>query len=274
MKSEQPYSPRKIYDCHCHIYPEGISHRAVQSVEQFYDGLPCEPLDGTPETLFESGRSCGISRFVTLAVATRPDQVSHINRFMGACQADGGGVIVGLGTLHPFSPQPGKDLEELLALGLKGVKLHPDIQQFACDDPKAMHIYELCEAHSLPVYLHTGDYRYDFSNPGRVRNILEAFPHLTVIGAHLGGWSVWDEAASLAEYPNLMVDTSSCFFWLGTEKSREMICLFGADRVMFGTDYPMWKPEPEIRSLLALDLTDEEYDNIFWKNCGKLFSIE
>ena len=40
--------------------------------------------------------------------------------------------------------------------------------------------------------MHTGDYRYDNSNPNRVLPVLKAYPKLTLIGAHFGGWSVWE----------------------------------------------------------------------------------
>ena len=69
------------------------------------------------------------------------------------------------------------------------MKLHPDIQAFALDDPRALKIFELCERENVPALLHTGDYRYDYSNPNRLLPVLKAYPSLTVIGAHLGGWS-------------------------------------------------------------------------------------
>ena len=98
-----------------------------------------------------------------------------------------------------------------------------------------------------------------------------AFPKLTLIGAHLGGWSVWDEAVRiLPDYPNLMVDTSSCSRWLKPERMRAIIRAYGADRVLFGTDYPMWRQQEEIDALLKLDLTDEAYRRIFRENAAEL----
>ena len=81
-----------------------------------------------------------------------------------------------------------------ISLGLKGVKLHPDFQNFEADSPCAMSIFELCAEAGLPVLVHTGDYRFDYSNPNRIANVLRAFPKLKFVGAHFGGWSVWDEA--------------------------------------------------------------------------------
>lgn len=263
-----------IIDAHCHIYPDGLAPKAIQAIDRFYDGLPGETLDGTVDTLLASGRRSGISRFVVHSVATSPRQVDAINGFIAEAMRDSGGALIGLGTLHPDCENLSRSFHTLRALGLKGVKLHPDIQRFNVDSPRAMEIFALCEDAGLPVCVHTGDHRYDYSNPPRVARVLRAFPKLKFIGAHFGGWSVWDEAArTLSDYPNIVVDSSSSFFWLGPEKARELVRAWGTDRVLFATDYPMWSPQPEIDALLSMNLTDEDYERIFWRNTATLFKV-
>lgn len=266
---------RHIIDSHCHIYPDGIARKAVDAVDRFYDGLPSDHYDGRVETLLSSGRAAHIDHFIVHSVATRPHQVSSINRFIAASQAQSGGAFTGMGTMHLDSEDLRRDFEELRELGLHGVKLHPDIQRFNADDPRAMRIYEMCEDAGLPVCVHTGDYRYDYSNPPRVANILRAFPDLKLIGAHFGGWSVWEAAAgALSDFPNITVDSSSSFYALKPEKARELIRIWGSERVMFGTDYPLWPQQPDIDYLLKLDLSDQDRERIFWKNCAALFEIQ
>ena len=265
----------KIIDAHCHIYPDGIARKAVEAVDRFYDGLPAEHYDGTVDTLVRSGREAGISRFIVHSVATTPGQVGHINAFIARAMAESEGAFTGMGTMHLDSPDLRRDFEELQALGLKGVKLHPDIQRFDADDPRAMHIYEMCEAAALPVCVHTGDYRYDYSNPPRIANILRAFPKLKFIGAHFGGWSLWEQAAkALSDFPNIIVDSSSSFYALKPETAKSLIRTWGAGRVMFGTDYPLWNQRSDIDYLMKLELNEDEYESIFWKNCARLFGID
>ena len=135
-------------------------------------------------------------------------------------------------------------------------------------------MFELCEGR-LPVLIHTGDKRFDFSNPNRLKPILETYDHLTIIGAHFGGWSIWEEAAEeLFGYKNLMVDCSSSLYALSNETAVKLIRLYGANRVLFGTDYPMWEPGEEVRRFMALDLTEEERQLILHENAEKLFGIE
>ena len=264
-----------IIDSHCHIYPDGIARKAVEAVDRFYDGLPADHHDGTVDTLVKSGNAAGITRFVVHSVATSPHQVSSINRFIARSQADANGAFIGMGTMHLDSDDLRRDFEELRSLGLHGVKLHPDIQRFDADDSRAMAIYAMCEDAGLPVCVHTGDYRYDYSNPPRIVNILRAFPKLKFIGAHFGGWSVWDEAARvLPDYPNIIVDSSSTFYAVTPEKAKELIRIWTPERVMFGTDYPLWPQTPDIDFLLGLELTDGDYENIFWRNCARLFEVD
>ena len=158
-------------------------------------------------------------------------------------------------------------------MGLKGIKLHPDIQHFPLDDPRCRIIYESCQG-KIPILLHTGDNRFDFSNPNRLLPVLRDFPGLTVIGAHFGGYSIWQEAASqLHGIPNFYVDCSSTMFALPDAEVVELIRLYGADRVMFGTDYPMWSPVVELAHFQRLPLTQEERALILHKNAEAIFGI-
>ena len=69
----------KVFDAHCHIYPAKIARKAAQTTAAFYN-YTGETLDGTVQTLFAHGG--GITKFLVQSVATRPDQVQHINEFI------------------------------------------------------------------------------------------------------------------------------------------------------------------------------------------------
>ena len=264
----------KMFDAHCHIYPDAIAAKAVEGIDRFYDHVPFDHHDGTTGTLVKVGKEAGISHYLVHSVATTPRQVSGINRFIASEVTASGGVFTGLGTMHPDSEHPEQDFSELVALGLKGVKLHPDFQRFEADSAKAMRIYDLCVQADLPVLVHTGDYRFDFSNPTRIAGILRAFPKLRFVGAHFGGWSVWDDAVRLlSHFDNIVVDTSSTFYVTGCEKGRELVRKWGADRVLFGTDYPMWDPRPDIDCLMAMKLQENEYRRIFWDNAADIYGL-
>lgn len=261
-------------DAHCHVYPDKIAVKATYATENFY-GIESEPFgDGTVGMLIEQGGKAGIDRFIIQSVATTPKQVPSINKFIAESVDKSEGKLIGLGTLHPDSENMEADVKNILDLGLHGVKLHPDIQGFKIDDYRCLKIYELCEKAGLPILMHTGDYRYDYSNPNRLIPILEIYTNLTVIGAHFGGWSIWEEASKkLNHIPNLYVDCSSSMYWLDKEKTVEIIRRYGADRVLFGTDYPMWSPNDEIKRLVSLGLEKDELEMILSGNAKRLFKL-
>ncbi len=262
-----------ITDAHCHIYPEKIAAKAVCGTDSFY-GVTSE-CSGTVTDLISRGEKAGIDRFIVQSVATTPKQVKSINEFIANEVANNKEKLVGLGTLHPDSEYIKEDIEHLISLGLKGVKLHPDIQAFKIDDYRCLKIYEICEEKGLPILMHTGDNRYDYSNPNRLLPILKIYTGLTVIGAHLGGYSIWDEAShAYAGLPNLYVDCSSSFGFLKPETAKEIIKHYGADKVLFGTDYPMWDPEKELDYFFSLGLDETEIKCILNSNVSKLFELE
>lgn len=259
-------------DAHCHIYPEKIAAPAVKGTADFYD-IPTAS-DGTLATLLKIGETIGIDRFVVQSVATTPHQVHSINRFIAEEVRTHGDKLIGLGTLHPDSSDLAGDIQHILELGLHGVKLHPDIQRFKIDDYRCLKIYELCEREHLPILMHTGDFRYDFSNANRLVPILDIYKNLTIIGAHFGGWSMWQDACDkLAGKPNLYVDCSSSLYELDKNHAVKIIHQYGADRVLFGSDYPIFSPDIEMERFLALDLTEEERRMILSENVCRVYGI-
>ena len=262
-----------IVDCHCHVYPEKVAAKAVAGIGAFYDLKMNE--DGTKATLQKEAAAAGITHSIIFSVATKPTQVRSINEFIAAEVAASNGTMTGLGAMHPLSEDMEGDMAHLLSLDLRGVKLHPDVQGFCIDDERCMQIYALCERAGIPVLLHTGDRRYDMSNPNRLRPMVERFPKLTFISAHLGGYSVWDDAIrDLRGYENLYFDCSSSFAFMSVDRARELITAFGADHVIFGTDYPMWVPKSELEHFFSLGLSDEDNEKILWKNAKRLFRLE
>jgi len=259
-------------DSHCHIYPEKIASKAVAGTDRFYDTQSVGA--GTVEDLINRGGKAGIDHFIVQSVATTPHQVQSINNFIAKEVSENPEKLTGLGTLHPDSEDIKGDVEHLLELGLKGVKLHPDIQAFKIDDYRCLKIYELCEEKGLPLLLHTGDNRYDYSNPNRLLPVLDIYKNMTVIGAHFGGWSIWEEACQkYGGKPNFYVDCSSSFNYIDKTTAKKIIEAYGADRVMFATDYPMWDSEKEIEYFLSLGLDESQKKNILNINAKKVFNL-
>ncbi|MBR3873569.1 MAG: amidohydrolase [Clostridia bacterium] len=255
----------KIFDVHCHVYPDAIAKRAADSIGEFYQ-LNMH-MSGTLSDLLSRGQAAGISRFVINSAAVTASRVHSINDFLIQAAASDPEHLVGFGTMHPDYENIGGELDRIRQNGLLGVKLHPDFQHFCLDDSKAIAMFEALAERGLPALIHTGDHRYPYSEPARMAKVLDKVPGLKVICAHLGGWSVWTEAwKELAGRPGVWVDTSSSLYAITPEEGAQIIHRYGVDRVFFGTDYPMWAPDDELKRFMALPLTDEEREKILHAN--------
>jgi predicted TIM-barrel fold metal-dependent hydrolase len=65
------------------------------------------------------------------------------------------------------------------------------------------------------------------------------------------------------------MDLSSASVYLGPRRTRELIHIYGAERILFGSDYPMWDPVTEVERFMRNDLTDEERELICWHNAER-----
>ena len=258
---------QKIVNAHCHIYPEKIADKAVIGIRDFYD-LDMS-LNGKVDGLLKDGEKVGVTHYLVHSVATTPKQVKSINEFIAQSVNQHPDKFIGFGTLHPDSDDIQGDFDHLIDLGLKGVKLHPDFQLFAMNEERAFRIGEVVRDGKVPMQVHCGDFRYNYSNPEQIKPFLDEFPEIPFIGAHFAGWSVWEEATE-----NLYVDLSSSLYDLSPETAVELIHAYGSDKVLWGTDYPMWESTSEMEYFNRLDLTDKERSQILYENAAKLLNIE
>lgn len=260
----------RIVDIHAHIFPDKIARKASAAIGDFYD-IPMMH-DGTVSTLLELGGKSGIDTFVVHSVATVPQQVESINDYIAQTVRQHPEKLIGFATIHPGYEPIEREIDRVISLGLRGIKIHPDFQKFHLDCKEALRIYEVIEGR-LPILVHNGDYRYEYSKAGRMAAIVKRFPRLQVVCAHFGGWSEWEEAATALEGYNVRVDTSSSLYALTPDQARKLILKYGVDNVLFGTDYPMWGPESELEHFNRIELTDDEREKILHGNAERLFGF-
>ena len=259
-----------IIDAHAHIFPPNIAQKATDATGIFYDIEMSHT--GSSEELLKSGSKINIAKYLVCSTATTPRQVSSINDFI-AQQCALHHQFFGFGTLHPEMDDPEAEIERIISLGLHGIKLHPDIQQFQIDSKKAVEIYRRLALRNIPVLFHTGDRRYDFSSPFRLINALDQTPGLTAIAAHFGGYSEWENVRNYPKSENLYFDTSSSLFILKKEEALDIIDYFGEEQFFFGADFPMWDHEEELNRFLDLNLSIKAKESILYKNFCRLFSL-
>ena len=259
-----------IIDFHTHIYPCKIAAKAAKAIGEFYDA----PMvyNGLVEELLKSGAKIGVDKYVVHSAASTPSQVEPVNNFIHS-QVLEHPEFIGYGTMHTAYENFEAELNRLNDIGLRGVKFHCDFQKFQADCNEMDPIYEVCSNLKLPVIFHAGDSRYDFSGPKRISNVLIKHPDLTVIAAHFGGYTEWDKACEYLVGKKVYFDTSSTLWKLPLEKANMMIKKHGYEKILFGSDFPMWDHADELSRFNMLDLNDEERKAVLGENAARLLGI-
>ncbi len=261
----------EIYDMHAHISPHKIREKATEAIGKFSDISMAYSI-GVTERLLEAEKQIGTKRMLVCSVATTPKQVVSINDFIKG-EADQHPEMIPFAALHGDFADLAGEVDRVIGMGFKGIKLHADFQRTPIDSPGSYRIYEAIEGR-LPVLMHMGDYRHDFSHPTMLAKVLRDFPKLKVMASHLGGFAAWDEAESvLKSYENVRYDTSSAVCLMSPERAVRLIRHYGVENCMFGTDFPMWDPKAEAERLLSLGFTFEDYKKMFSENAKAFLEI-
>ena len=256
-------------DIHTHIYPDMVAEKAAQSIRDFYK--IGDTMNGTVQMLLDRGGQVGIEKFVALPVAIRADRVQSINNFIHQ-QTLEHDCFVGFGTVHADMQDIPGEVERIIGMGLRGIKIHPDCQKFDIDDPKLFPLYDAIQGR-IPIILHMGDQRYSHSHPARLRHIMDEFPKLEVIAAHFGGYTVYETARQELQDTNCIMDVSSSLMFMEPGVAEKYINLYGAERLAFGTDYPLWDPVKEVQRFLDLKITPEQKEQIAWKTAKEFLHL-
>ena len=259
----------KFIDMHAHVYPDAIAMKAAQSIRNYYH--LGENMDGTIATVLNRGEAAGIYHWLILPVAVKPEHVQSINNFT-AQQVQSHNCFTGFGTVHADMERMMEEVERIRSLGLKGVKIHPDCQHFNIDDPSLFPLYEQLQGR-IPMMIHLGDERYDYSHPARLRRVLDLFPDLQVCAAHFGGHTMYETAKEYLSDTECILDISSTLMFLDKKTAEGYVNHYGAERLAFGSDYPVWDPVREMELFLALNLTDDQKEQIAWKTAARFLDL-
>lgn len=260
----------KIIDTHVHVFPRKVAVRAADNITNYYS-IPRQG-DGSVEGLLAGSANHPEMSFVISSATLNPAKPTVGDDYMLEVAASHPRYI----PLCSFHPAMGveasvAELDRCFALGAKGVKIHSDFQKFFVDDEIPMEIYRHIAAKGKPVIFHVGDPNTDFSTPKRVRHILETIPDLKIIAAHMCGYSAWEEAKKYLIGTPVYTDTSEALLGMSPLELTDLIRLHGVEKVMFGSDYPLWNPDFAFEQIDALPLTLQEKEQIYHLTAEELF---
>jgi predicted TIM-barrel fold metal-dependent hydrolase len=213
----------------------------------------------------------GITQAVVLPVATKPSQVTSINRAAPAFRAPD---IIPFGTLHPQTTNVLEEVAFLRDNGIRGIKLHPEFQDFYMDDPAVFPIYDALTQAGLMVVFHTGTdpgpFSNDHSQPYRLRAVHKRFPGMTIIASHMGGHQMWDQVAEHCVGLPLYFETSTAPENFSKLEFVRMCRKHGMEWVLFGTDSPWYDQTYDRKWVAESGLNDKELELVFFKNAQRV----
>ncbi|GHV52978.1 amidohydrolase [Deltaproteobacteria bacterium] len=236
-------------DIHTHVFHPRIAANALASLDK--RGFP--PVGaGVIDDLLLRAKTAGIERVVCLTAALAGGQVWAANNFVLALQqrqktapADVG--IVPFGTVHPDYPRWEAELDRLEAAGVKGLKVHPHFQNLPFDDPRLLPILETVKNRFI-VLCHVScekPLETNPSNPYKLAKLVARFPQTIFVAAHLGGYGDFRLAADALAGKSVRLDTSNTLH-MGEEGCRAILAKHPFDKLLFGTDYPLYDPVTDI----------------------------
>ena len=281
-----------IIDMHTHVFPDKIAAAVVDKLSRI-SRTPAF-TDGTVGGLRRSMDAAQIDLSVILPVATNTSQVEKINSSAAALneQFAGKGVF-SLGSIHPEFLNWRAELSRVKNFGLKGIKIHPVYQATNLDDVKFLRILDRAAELNLIVVTHAG---LDIGFPGEVRcspqmarRVADTVGNFKFVLAHMGGWKNWDDVLKLLGDTKIFIDTSfstgniiprSDSTWnsdelklLDAAQFMKFVAVFGADRILFGTDSPWTAQDTSLEFIRALPLAAADKNKILGLNAKRLLNI-
>jgi len=212
------------------------------------------------EEYFEAMRP--VDRAICFGIAMLHEQLSvDVNNAVAALAAASNGKAIGFMSVHADDPNALDEMERAYhELGLRGLKLGPNYQNFDPVGENACKVYAKAQEMGLPVVFHQGtspvrDAPIRYAHPLVMDEIAMRFPNLKIVMAHLAHPWLEDCLVVVRKHPNVYADVSARYyrpwsFYNGMRYAYEWAVM---DKLLFGTDYPVSTPQENINGLRGLN---------------------
>lgn len=277
-------------DFHTHVFPPQIK----KNRGQYIDRDPCfailysnpEAKIATAEELIAEMDKTGIDISVILNIGwTTHELCVETNDYIIDAVSRYPKRLVGFGAVQPQSTKAAvAEIERCAGAGLRGIgEIRPDLQLFDFADETVMTPFvEALQQHNLVLLTHASE-PVGHSYPGKggitpdvLYPFITSYPDLTIVCAHWGGglpfYSLMPEVKEAMK--NVYFDTAASPFLYSPDVYSQGIRLAGADKILFGSDYPLLPPRRLLEEIKALDMNRETKDLMLSCNALRLLGIK
>ena len=270
-----------LYDVHVHFLPENVQRKVYAQFDQAGPKIGREwPIRyrGSHEERVEHLRALGVRRFSALPYAHRPGIATYLNDWARSF-AEQVPECLWSATFYP-EPEAPAYVDKLVADGVEVFKVHVQVGEFHLDAPELDEVWGTLEDAGTPIVVHAGSGPVGnaFTGPDPLRRVLERFPRLAVVVAHMGA-PEYAEFLALAEtYERTCLDTTMVFtdFFdaeapYPAELHHRLVDL--QDKVLLGSDFPTIPyPYPhQLEGLERLGLGEDWLRAVCWENGVRIF---
>jgi len=221
------------------------------------------------------------SEYFPLMADERADWLAANNNRQASLAAASGGRFVAYADLalgDVYSPQrAAAELRRAAKeLGLRGLKIHPTDLGIPADDLRLVPVVRQAADLSLPVIVHSypsdSGPSFDYSAPQRIARMAVVFPDVTWIVAHLGGVRFMD-VIPLETYVDISGMLLAVCDLYGVAFAERLLRRIGLERVLFGTDYPVFPYERYYEVLDQMRFNEEEIEQIAYRNAAGILGL-
>lgn len=261
-----------VIDFHVHLFPDKLAERAMAELTS-RAGIAAHS-NGTASDTQKSMQNSSVDISVIQNIATNAHQMHKVNLF--ATELDKEPGLVSFGSVHHEGDWE-YELDMLSDSGIKGIKLHPDYQNFYINDPKMQPIYEGILKRNFILMFHAGlDVGYPdpiHCTPQRAAETLGLFRGEKVVFAHSGGYYMWEDVKKYLIGEDVYIDTSMTNGYLEKEKREELYRMHNENKILFATDFPWSGFADEIEAIQNLDMSEEWKEKVLHKNAERLLGL-
>ncbi len=187
--------------------------------------------------------------------------------------------FIGYASVNVKEKDAAKTLEDAITKqDLKGLKLHPPLQSFYPNDPMVWPVYKKADELGIPVVFHVGTtpfgnmVKLKQADPLLIDDVANDFPNLKIILTHLG--TLWHNESFMVteKHPNVYIDTAAYPYEIEEILNEKVIRRVGANKFIFGTDFPMpyegkmHRLKDFVDIIDKLHISPELREMIFYKN--------
>ncbi len=278
-----------IIDIHTHIFPKNIRKNREKyfnsepAFKLLYDS-PKAKLTGAKE-LVESLENQGVDRAVVFGFPWESHELfkAH-NDYISNAVNQYPEKLTGFGCFDPCSSEAVPETLRCLKNGLSGIG---ELAFYQCGmdhtilknlDP----IMKICRNWDVPVMIHTNEpvgHNYPGKTPNTLKQIYDLakrFPENRIVLAHWGGGIFFFSLLKKEvkdSLQNIYYDTAASPFLYDLDIYRTAINIIGADKILFGSDWPLLSPERYFKEFKKAGLSSLETEKICGVNAAKLLRI-